>query len=87
VAQALSAASEARQLEELSGAALPKLYAQLYELRRAADASAAKAEGVGWDGGGFWMVFLWVKCHVNYKSIYIYLYTVTYIMLYHVMWL
>lgn len=35
--KALSAASEARQLEELSGAALPKLYAQLYELRRAAE--------------------------------------------------
>ena len=43
--QALAAAAEAQQLEELSDAALPKLYAQLYELRRAADASAWTALG------------------------------------------
>ena len=36
--QALSAASEARHLEELNDAMVPKLYAQLYELRRAGDA-------------------------------------------------
>lgn len=36
--KALSAASEARHLEELNDAVVPKLYAQLYELRRAGDA-------------------------------------------------
>ena len=38
VSKALSAASEARHLEELNDAMVPKLYAQLYELRRAGDA-------------------------------------------------
>lgn len=52
--KALSAASEARHLEELNDAVVPKLYAQLYELRRAGDAWWRLVGG--WrSGGGGWI--------------------------------
>ena len=58
--KALSAASEARHLEELNDAMVPKLYAQLYELRRAGDAWRDDGNGIGgrwiWENVENWAI-------------------------------